>query len=196
MRDLLRLLPLVVLVTGCSLSVSSSDKPSQTRVPATATATAHVQPTATPRPAATQAPPLLPPTPRVVATRAYSTFVSSLCHALAARDSTTVINLLPYYQYNSGVRYGRLGDGEGQTGDPSLVGTWLAPARVRCQFYSPDIAGHGTILTRGWTEPGGWALIEADTFNGSWKINDFTFGDHRALFGAMQTSRPILTYRG
>ncbi|GAC1445531.1 MAG: hypothetical protein NVSMB52_06910 [Chloroflexota bacterium] len=105
------------------------------------------------------------------------------------------MGLLPYYQYNSGVRYGRLGDGEGQTGDPALIGTWLAGTSIKCVLFTGDVAGHGTVLTSGWAQPGGWNLIEMDTFNGVWKINDFTFGDRSALYQAMQATRPVLKYR-
>jgi hypothetical protein len=67
---------------------------------------------------------------------------------------------------------------------------------VRCQDYTPDIAGHGTLLTSGWSQQGGWSLIELDTYGGAWKINDFTFGDRAALYRAMQTSQPIVQFRG
>ena len=50
--------------------------------------------------------------------------------ALARKDSSTVTKALPYYQYNSGLRYGMLGDGEGQTGDPGSMATWLAHLRA------------------------------------------------------------------
>jgi hypothetical protein len=114
---------------------------------------------------------------------------------LTTRDAGTVINQLPYYQYNSGLRYGMLGDGEGETGDPSLMRTWLSRSGVQCKYFTPDVAGHGTVLTRGWAQPGGWGLIEMDTFNGHWKINDFTFGGGPALYHAMRVAGPILAYR-
>ena len=72
-----------------------------------------------------------------------------------------------------------MGDGEGQTGDPSLFSTWLAHGPATCVSYSPDAAGHGTLLTRGWPLGGGRALIDLDTFNGTWKFNDFTFGTRK-----------------
>ena len=147
------------------------------------------------RPKATRVP-TAAPTPVVTVGSSYAAFIDASCHAFAAGDTNTISNELPYYQYNSGLRYGTLGDGEGQTGDPSLLGTWLQGGTVRCQYFTPDVAGHGTLLTSGWQQPGGWSLIELDTFNGAWKINDFTFGDCASLYRAMQTSQPIVTYHG
>lgn len=128
---------------------------------------------------------------------AYHDFLRTICNALARSDASAIKARLPYYQYNSGLRYGVLGDGEGRTADPGLLDTWLQASPVRCQFYTPDLAGHGTLLASGWKQqPGGWGLIEMDTFNGTWKINDFTFGPRGALYFAMQTSHPVLVYRG
>jgi hypothetical protein len=130
-----------------------------------------------------------------VISRRFSGFVRTLCTALRRRDARTIVDSLPHYQYNSGLRYGYLGDGEGQTGDPSLLGTWLAKNQVRCVYFTPDVAGHGLLLTRGWPLPSGnWSLIEMDTFNGRWKINDFTFGRFPRLFQAMHLAHPILRY--
>jgi len=98
------------------------------------------------------------------------------------------------YQYNTGVRYGNLGDGEGQSADPSILSTWLGSAVISCRYYTPDVAGHGTLLTSGWRLAGGWGLIEMDNLDGTWKINDFTFGTSSALYYAMHTSHPILAY--
>jgi hypothetical protein len=140
----------------------------------------------------------VPTSTPVHATPAFTAFLSTLCRALAGHDATAVGNLLPHYQYNNGVRYGVLGDGEGTTGDPSILTTWLAQSHVRCVLDTPDVAGHGTVLAGGWVgTPGPWALIEADVYNGSdWRINDFTFGNRAALYTAMQTSHPILPYHG
>lgn len=196
MRELFRVLPLIVLLTGCVSLAAGSPQATPTPIPPTSTPIPTVRPTATARPLPTKGALVIPPTPRVAATRSYKAFVSTLCSALAARDAGTMGNLLPYYQYNSGVRYGQFGDGEGQTGDPSLVGIWLASGQIRCRSFSPDIAGHGTVLSSGWMQPGGWGLIEADTFNGVWKINDFTFGKRQSLYTAMQSAGPILRYGG
>lgn len=178
---------LLVGLAGCGTSGST---PSSSRTPvhtiavrATAASTRHMSvPTATPQPRR--------------ATNQYVEFVHALCHSLVNRDAGAVTNDLPYYQYNTGLRYGMLGDGEGQTADPSVLASWLGTSKVQCKSYSTDIAGHGTILTVGWTNPGPSGLIETDLFNGAWKINDFTFGPSGQLYRAMQTSGPILAYRG
>jgi hypothetical protein len=132
----------------------------------------------------------------VVVDSGFASAVRSLCAAFVRKDSTAVTRALPYYQYNSGLRYGVLGDGEGQTGDPSLMATWLAHSSVRCVLQSSGVHGHGTVLATGWHEPGGSALIELDTYSGRWKINDFTFGPYRALYRALQTVRPVVRYAG
>jgi hypothetical protein len=132
-----------------------------------------------------------------VISRSYAAFLGTICQAFATGDAGTIINALPYYQYNSGLRYGNFGDGEGQTGDPSLMRTWLAAHRARCVYFTPDVAGHGTVLTRGWRVNGmNWSLIEMDVYGNQWKINDFTFGRRAALWWAVQSSQPILAYRG
>jgi hypothetical protein len=121
-----------------------------------------------------------------------------MCNALAHRDATTLRNELPYYQYNSGLRYGTLTDGEGTGGDPALFSAWLSGGNVRCALVTPDSAGHGTALTGVWGgAPGPWGLIEMDTYNGAWKINDFTFGTRAELVAAMKNaSEPVVVYRG
>lgn len=158
--------------------------------------------TALPPPTKTPVPTNPPPQPTATVTRTlarvsarYRAFLDSACHAFATRDSNALASDLSNYQYNNGLRYGMLGDGEGQTGDPSLFSTWLAHGPVACVSYSPDVAGHGTLLTRGWPLGGGWGLIDLDIFNGSWKFNDFTFGTRNALISAMATSHPILQFR-
>lgn len=103
--------------------------------------------------------------------------------------------MLPYYQYNSGLRWGMLGDGEGQTADPSLVNNWLQGSKTRCTGYSGDNAGHGTVMVAGWVQNGGWSLLDVDTFNGVWKINDFTFGSRPAIHNAVRAAGAILPYR-
>jgi hypothetical protein len=122
--------------------------------------------------------------------------VRTLCAEFGRKDSSAVTRDLPYYQYNSGLRYGMLGDGEGQTGDPSLMATWLAKSSVRCVLQSSGSHGHGTVLATGWPLRGGSALIELDTYSGQWKINDFTFGPYGALYRALQTVRPVVRYAG
>lgn len=195
MRRLAPLLVVALLLAACGSSHATPPKASATHVAQVPSTPAPKATRASVHPAATTAP-AVAPTPAPTASAGYTGFLASMCHAFSASDAATITNDLPYYQYNSGVRYGSLGDGEGQTGDPSILGTWLQGANVRCQFYTPDEAGHGTLLTSGWNQPGGWSLIEVDTFNGAWKINDFTFGDRAALYHAMQTSQPILTYHG
>jgi len=131
-------------------------------------------------------------TPRV--SRGYAVFVHHLCRSLAAADAAAIRSLLPYYQYNSGVRFGTFGGGEGETGDPAIISSWLAGGRVRCRSYTRDIAGHGTLLAGGWNVSGGWALLDLDTFGGVWKVNDFTFGRFHVLFHAMRTFHSVLRY--
>lgn len=196
MRRIAGLALLVILLSGCSvgkLSVggflaapTATSTPTATPTASPVPTTTHVAPKATPRPT---------PTPTI--SPAYAAFVHTICRALAARDAGTIINSLAYYQYNNGLRYGNMGDGEGQTGDPSLMNTWLAHAHARCMYFTPDQAGHGVLLTGGWAAPNlPSSLIELDIFNGHWKINDFTFGSQGALYTAVQTSGPILSYRG
>jgi hypothetical protein len=136
------------------------------------------------------------PTATVTVSPAYRSFLSSLCRAFSRGDASAIINSLMYYQYNSGLRYGNLGDGEGQTGETSLMQTWLSGRHVSCRFFTPDDAGHGTVLTAGWDTPGPWSLIELDTVQGHWKINDFTFGRQGALYRAMRVAGVILPYHG
>jgi hypothetical protein len=183
-------LALSLALAGCE-SIGGAAHPEHTRPVPTATeravathpATSHARPTAV---------------RSVEMSAAYRRFFVTMCGALSRHDASTIQGELPYYQYNSGLRYGTLGDGEGTTGDPVLLSTWLARGRVRCAFVTPDQDGHGTILTAGWAgAPGPWSLLEMDTFNGSWKINDFTFGTLNALYSAMQNSaQPVVVYRG
>jgi hypothetical protein len=122
--------------------------------------------------------------------------VRRVCSAFQRRDAAAIIKSLPYYQYNSGLRFGLFGDGEGQTGNPSLMRRWLSGSAVRCTYVTPDRHGHGTLLAGIWKQPAPWALMTIDTFNGRWKINDFTFGQQARLFAAMHTTRPILPFKG
>jgi hypothetical protein len=190
----------LLLIALLAAACGSSAAPRPTHVAQarpTATQASHAIPTANTHPGT--APTTVATSaalPAATPTAGYSAFLATTCHALATASAATISGELPYYQYNSGLRYGTLGDGEGQTGDPGLLSTWLQGSSVRCQFYTPDVAGHGTLLTSGWNQPGGWSLIELDTFGGAWKINDFTFGDRSALYRAMQTSQPILGYHG
>ena len=167
-------------LSGCSSS-SSPSAPTSTSTTATRTVSpTHVASTPT----------------TVAVDQGFAQTVRSVCAAFARKDASTITRNLPYYQYNSGLRYGMLGDGEGQTGDPSLITTWLAHAHVQCKFQSSGGHGHGTVLATGWPQQGGAALVELDTYSGRWKINDFTFGPYGALYRAMQTARPILRYAG
>jgi hypothetical protein len=172
-------------LSGCSSSASPSHPTPTTTSPTAATQT--VSPTQT------------APGPRPTLVTVDPTFaqaVRTICAAFAHRDASVVTGALPYYQYNSGLRYGMLGDGEGQTGDPSLMASWLAHSRIRCTLESSGSHGHGTVLATGWPQRGGAALVELDTYAGHWKINDFTFGPYGALYRAMQTARPLLRYTG
>lgn len=176
----------VLAIAGCgSSSAPTAPTPTGVAVGSAATGTASpVRATRTPRPVS------------VAIDRGFARMVRSLCAAFARKDSAAVTRDLPYYQYNSGLRYGMLGDGEGQTGDPSLMTTWLAHSSVHCVLQSSGSHGHGTVLATGWPLKGGSALIELDTYSGQWKINDFTFGPYGALYRALQTVRPILRYAG
>jgi len=202
MRRLVALSVIGLLLAACGSGHSASPTPVPThvaqaeRTPTPTTVPVKPHPRATPVPTRSNStgPSSPPPPPASPPSSPYLAFLSATCRAFASGDAATISNELPYYQYNSGVRYGSLGDGEGQTGDPSLLGTWLQGGTVRCEYYTPDIAGHGTFLASGWNQPGGWSLIELDIFNGAWKINDFTFGSRGALYQAMQTSQPILAY--
>ena len=185
MRAFLPALALVMAISGCGSSAGS------------ATSTSTPQPTL-------ETSPTLRATPRptlgrtIVMSAPYRAFLTSMCGALRRRDSATLRNELPYYQYNSGLRYGPLGNTEGTGGDPALLAAWLNGGSVRCTLVTPDVAGHGTVLAGVWGgAPSSWSLIEMDTFNGAWKINDFTFGPRSALVTAMRnTAEPTLVYRG
>ncbi len=203
MRRPATLMLLALCITGCGSSTASS--PTSTP-PASATPTTQPQPRASatsagPKGSATAAvrqPTAVPPkpVPTVAVSKDYASFTATICHSFAARDASTIINALPYFQYNSGLRYGSMGDGEGQTADPALMRNWVASSKVTCNFFTRDVAGHGSLLASGWTQPGGWSLLDLDTYGGHWKINDFTFGDRASLYGAMQTSGPIVPFRG
>jgi hypothetical protein len=187
LRAALLTLAVAMAMTGCS---SLGGAPAPTPVPTATERAVGTHPYhSTPLPTVARS---------VAMSPAYQGFLKTLCGALTARDATTLRGQLAYYQYNSGLRYGALGDGEGTTGDPALLTSWLASAPVHCALVTPDIAGHGTVLTRGWASaPGPWSLIEMDTYSGTWKINDFTFGRRPALYAAMQNSpQPIEAYRG
>lgn len=134
------------------------------------------------------------PTPKPIVGKPYAFFLGRVCHALATGNADTIISLLPYYQYNNGLRYGIPGSGEGQTADPTIMRTWLASARPHCVSYTPGILGHGAVLTAGWKKPASSSLIELDMFNQIWKINDFTFGNRAYLEQAIHSSGPVVRY--
>lgn len=175
-------LSLMVALSGCSVGASGGSPTSTPAPTATITATTASTPTA-------HATPTVPPIGKP-----YAAFLSSICHAFTQGDAGAIINSLPYYQYNNGLRYGTLGGGAGTSTDPSTMKGWLSHAGVRCTYFTPDIAGHGTVLTKGWRIMGGWSLIELDMFSGHWKINDLTFSTGNALYRAMQTAGPTLLY--
>lgn len=191
MKGAALLLAIAGTVGGCS--PAGSRAPATPRQVAVRTPQVVVRATATARPTATRIPSTSTPVPL---SRPYREFIGNLCTALRHDDANAVIQALPNYQYNAGVRYGYLGDGEGQSGDPTLLRQWLASAHTQCRYYTPDKAGHGLLLTSGWPLPSGsWNLIEMDTFRGQWKINDFTFGKESNLAWAMHAMHPILPYK-
>ena len=177
MRLLLSGLALVALC-GCS-SQQSAQPTATTIVPTT-------RPTTAPTPSSS---------PTASVDRTFLASVRALCSALSTGDAGAVANSLMHYQYNSGLRWGTLGDGEGQTSDPSLLSTWLAQARPRCVSLTTGNGGYGAVLTRGWSQPGPAAIIEMDVIDGKWKINDFTFGSEASMARAMQVHAPVLPYR-
>jgi hypothetical protein len=179
MQRLLALSVLLFALSGCGFQLAASPTPTPTEAPPTARATA-----ARPSPTAVHVDP------------GYASFVRGLCSALSSRNGSTVGSDLMDYQYNSGLRWGMLGDGEGHTSDPSLLNTWLAQAGPKCTAYSAGTAGHGVVMAVGWSQPGPASLIELDTISGTWKINDFTFGSRATLAQRMQIARPVLRYRG
>lgn len=171
---------LAILLAGCATTASSTSTPTPTSLSTVAP---------------TQTVPVPSPTPTVVVGKRYASFLHIVCSALASGNAKQIIDLLPYYQYNSGLRYGTLNGGEGQTGSPSLMDTWLASARPHCVSFTPGVMGHGTVLTVGWKTPAPASIVEFDMFNGHWKVNDFTFATRAALERAMHVSSPILRYR-
>jgi hypothetical protein len=179
-----------IALSGCSSS-SSPSRPTVTSSTAKGPAAVVVSPTHAELPMHVP----LRRRPAIIAVdRRFAQAVQTLCAALTRKDAPAITRDLPYYQYNSGLRYGTLGDGEGQNGDPSLLATWLARAHVQCRFESSGSHGHGVVLATGWPQHGGTALIELDTYAGRWKINDFTFGPYGALYRALQTARPIVRF--
>jgi hypothetical protein len=175
----------MVLLAGCG---SSDGTP--TAVPTSA----GTSPTAAPSGSST---PVSGPTATVVLEPAYMSFVRSLCNDFKSGNASGVTGRLMNYQYNTGLRWGMFGDGEGHTSDPSLMTTWLTGAHVHCTELSPSTAGHGTLMTAGWTQPGRYGLLDLDLLNGEWKINDFTFGSEQQMARAMhQVVRPIIAYTG
>lgn len=186
MRHLLPLVMTAVLVVGCSSThTSSSSTASPTPTGAAPTATTAPPPRSTPRPTAVPHP-----------DKGFASFVQSLCGNLASGNSSGITGVLMYYQYNTGLRWGMMGDGEGHTDNPSVMSTWLASAHPRCVSFSTGAAGHGAVLTSGWSRPAPWSIVEADVINGGWKINDFTFGSHQQLAQAMQVVAPTLAFHG
>ncbi len=173
---------LVILMAGCGTSSAAQH--------VTATPAATTRP---PVPHATR--PVPTPTPTVIVGKPFASFLGTVCHALAVGDAGTIISLLPYYQYDNGLRYAILGRGGGQTVDPGLMRSWLATARPRCVSFSPGVMGHGTVLTVGWKTPSPASLIDLDMYGGRWKINDFTFAGRTALQQAIHTAGPVLSFR-
>lgn len=181
---------IALAVAGCGGS-SGGNQPHSTHVAAVPTtvvtaATPGTPPTSVSGNPSTAVPVATPSAP-------YRKFVATLCRALRSADTSVVSGDLSNYQYNTGVRWGYMGDGEGQTSDPSIFSAWLAARTVRCAYSTPDSAGHGALLTRGWHVTGGpWSIIELDTYSGQWKITDFTFGRPGVLYRALRTAGPAV----
>lgn len=177
---------IALAIAGCG---SSSNGP----------ATPHATPTS-PGPSSTPSetnPSGITATPTYTVGKPYARFVASLCHDFATKNANGIISVLPYFQYNNGLRWGKMGDGEGTTSDPSQMKAWLASSNVHCTYFTPGQNGHGTVLATGWAQPGPSALAELDIYpDGHWKINDFTFGNQQVLYNAMQTAGPPLRFRG
>lgn len=170
-----------VVLTGCAATAAPAVTPVPTRG---ATAAPAVTRVATARPTA-------PPTARpatIALDPRYLAFVGRVCSALAARNAPAVSSVLMNYQYNTGLRWGMMGDGEGQSSSPGLLGTWLQGSQVHCVSVTTDSAGHGAVLTSGWSQPAASAIIEFDRLNGAWKINDFTFGTPAILGQAIHVN--------
>jgi hypothetical protein len=175
---------LAVVVAGCGSPSASKNATVTPTVPG-------ITSTATPAPT-----PVVEPTPKVVLAPAYLSFLHTVCHSLSAGDAAVVTAHLMHYQYNSGLRWGMFGDGEGTTSDPSEISTWFSGSHVVCQAVSSNIGGHGTLLTSGWARPAPWSLLDLDLLNGQWVINDFTFGSAARLARAMhQVAQPVVRYR-
>ncbi len=190
MRSVWPILILAACLTGCGFA-GSAPSPTATRVAQA------VSSPATSLTRTTSASPGATVTPTFVVGKRYLDFVKSLCQAFQKKDSNTVIADLPYFQYNSGLRWGMMGDGEGNTSDPSTVRSWLAASNVHCEYYTPGENGHGTLLASGWSQPGPSTLVEVDIYpSGKWKINDFTFGATKTLYAAMQAAGPSIAFHG
>lgn len=175
----------VLLLSGCNI-VSSTPSGDHNTTPTSKTA----QPLPTP-PTAHKTPAPSTPTPhRVALSSGYRRFIHSVCHGFATRNAQSIVNDLPYYQYNQGVYNGTFNRGEGQMGSTSLIGQWLSGGRVRCVRFAPSQAGHGVLVARGWPVDGGWGLVEFDKFNNAWKINDFTFGRRGQVMHAFFSTVP------
>lgn len=190
---------LAAVVAGCGSSRAGKGAGPTATAPAPTAATtpaptSGVSPTAgaaatsVPRPHATAT---------LVLGTVYASFLHAICHSLSRGDAAGVNAHLMHYQYNSGLRWGMFGDGEGTTSDPSAMYTWLSGSHVRCRAESPNTGGHATLLTSGWARPGPWSLLDLDLLNGQWVINDFTFGAARTLARAMHNvAQPVMRYRG
>ncbi len=171
----------VVVLDGCGVPGSSSPPP-PTPVP--------TRPVGTPVVAHRTPVPIRRPRLHLPMTPAYRSFLNAVCGALSRHDSTTIVNSLPFYQYNSGVYYGTFNKSEGALVGTGIVGQWLSGGREHCFRYTPPIAGHGIAATSGWTFDGGWCLLEFDIFPNGWKIDDFTFGTRGQVLHAFFSTVP------
>lgn len=126
----------------------------------------------------------------IAVTADFKSFLRSFCGALSARDANTLQNQLPYYQYNSGVYYGTFDGAGGQTGQPTLISTWLQGGNPRCVRFSMTDSQHGAVTTQGWGFDGGWSVVEFDKYGSVWKINDFTFGKSGQVRYALWSTTP------
>jgi hypothetical protein len=190
---------LATIVVGCGNSTARRGTAPALTAPAATAATRtaptpHVSPTASVSATSSSRP---SPSATVVLAPAYASFLHAICHALSRGDAAGVNAHLMHYQYNSGLRWGMFGDGEGTTSDPSAMYTWLSGSHVVCRAESANAGGHASLLTSGWARPGPWSLLDLDLLNGQWVINDFTFGAARPLARAMHgVAQPVMRYRG
>ena len=173
---------IVLTLAGCGF-------PGTTPAPAP-TPTALPPPQPTPPVVRRTATPSKPKQHPVQVAAGFKTFLRTFCGALSAGNAGEIENELPYYQYNSGVYYGTFDGAGGQTGQPTLLATWLQSAHPQCVRFSMTDSQHGAVTTQGWGFDGGWGVVEFDRYGSVWKINDFTFGKSGQVRYALWSTSP------